>query len=181
MLILFKCVRSQLCWIQFHRSKRFSENKKFKFPAKIYEKLKKCQESKLFILKRSTNLILTIFFIEIIFFPLFVKNDFMKIKNSIFPPNYMRYGKHVQKKKFFFPGKSTNLPYYISLQELYLFFIHQKRVYENKKFNFSPKIYEMTITCQGTKFFTSKRSSNLIFTIFLQKLYFFFYSSKTIL
>ena len=38
------------------------------------------------------------FFIGIISFYLFIENVFIKIKNSIFPPKYTRYGKNVRDK-----------------------------------------------------------------------------------
>ena len=41
-------------------------------------------------------------------FLLFIKNAFIKIKNSIFPPKYTRYGKNVE-KKFFILKISTAL------------------------------------------------------------------------
>ena len=38
------------------------------------------------------------FFIRVIFFHLFIKNVFKKMRISIFPPKYTRYGKNVRKQ-----------------------------------------------------------------------------------
>ena len=61
----------------------------------IYAGYEKKSWKKLFVRKISTNLLQTIFFIWGIFFLIsFVKNVFIKIKNSISSSKYTRYGKN---------------------------------------------------------------------------------------
>ena len=58
----------------------------------------------------------------------------------------------------------------------YIFsFIHQKGFYENKKFNFPAKLYEVRKKCQKTKLFILQRSTTLVSTIFSYELYLFFF------
>ena len=56
--------------------------------------------------KKSTNSFH--FFIRVISFNLLIKNVFMKINNSIFPPKYTRYGKNYKKQDCLFQ-KDLNL------------------------------------------------------------------------
>ena len=64
----------------FIHKKRFCKNKKFYFPAKIYEIRQKCWKAKFFISKRSANFLVTIFYRSYIFC-LLMKNV---IKNKNF-------------------------------------------------------------------------------------------------
>ena len=81
--------------------KNVFKNEKFHFVPNPCGMRKKCLKTKLFDLKRSTNLVLTIFSLETSFL-LFIKNIFIKIKNSIFPPKYTGYGKNVKKQNSLF-------------------------------------------------------------------------------
>ena len=45
-------------------------------------------------------------------------------------------------------------------------FIDQKRISKNQKFNFTDKMYKVRKKFYETKFFTSKKSKNLLMTIF---------------
>ena len=57
-------------------------------------------------------------------------------------------------------------------------FIHKKQLCRNKKFNFPAKIYKTRQKCQETKFIISKRSTNLVLSIFSYKLYLLFINGK---
>ena len=76
----------------FIYKKRFSKNQKFHFLAKIYELRKKCWETKLFFLKRSTNVPMTIFSYEISF--VYQWKILLKIKKSLSKKNYAEYHKN---------------------------------------------------------------------------------------
>ena len=52
--------------------------------------------------KKIYKLALDYFLIRVISFYLFIKNVFMKIKNSIFPPKYTKYRKNVKKPNSLF-------------------------------------------------------------------------------
>ena len=104
---------------------------------------KKCWGTKLLISKRSTNFLLTIFIIGVIFLLLYIKNDFVEIKNFIFPPKYTRCGKKVKKQNYSFI-KYLQIFYWLFFHRCYIFsFIYQKRFYRNKTLHFPAKINEM--------------------------------------
>ena len=106
------------------------------------------------------------FFIGVISFLLFIKNVFLKLKNSIFLPKYMRYGKNVENEICLFQ-KHLQIKLGLFFHKNYTFsFIYLKCVCENQKFKFPAKIYGIRIKCQGTKMFISKRSTTLVHTIF---------------
>ena len=63
---------------------------------------KKISRSKIVRWKNIYRLVSDYFFIIVIYFYLFIKTFIMKIKNSIFPPKYTRYGKNVRKQNCLF-------------------------------------------------------------------------------
>ena len=73
------------------------------------------------------------FFIGFISFLLFSKNVFMNLKNSIFPPEYMRYRKSVKKKNCLFQ-KDLQIFYWPFFHRTYIFCLFMKNVIENKTF-----------------------------------------------
>ena len=62
----------------------------------MYVRYKKMLEKTIVHLKKIYKLAPDYFFTSLIFFHLFIENVFIKIKNSIFPPKYTRYGKNVR-------------------------------------------------------------------------------------
>ena len=78
------------------RSCRFNCNKRYqnwKIPlcTKSMQDTKKMLESEIFRCKNTHKLVLNYFFIRIMSFQIFIKKDFIKIKNSIFSPKNKRY------------------------------------------------------------------------------------------
>ena len=63
---------------------------------------KKMFENKIVRLNKIYKITFNYFFIRVIPFHLFIKNVFMKIKNSIFPPKYMTYRRNVRKQNYLF-------------------------------------------------------------------------------
>ena len=63
---------------------------------------KKILENKNVCFKNIYKLDCHYFSIRVISFLLFIKNVFLTIKNSIFPPKYTKYGKSIKKENYLF-------------------------------------------------------------------------------
>ena len=106
------------------------------------------------------------FFIEVTSFHLFIKNVFMKMKNSIYLTKYTRYGKNFNEKNSLFQ-RDLQICYWSFSHRKYVFCLIMKNVIKNKKFWFFKKLNEIRKKMLRTKLFISKRYTNLLQTIFL--------------
>ena len=162
----------------FYLSINLYKSKWFNFSVKIYERWIKCQQTKLFIYKRFTILVLTIFSWELRL--LFITEKcYSKNKKFIFPPKYMSYGK-LKKKICSFQRDLQICWWPFSHKSYIVWFFNQKSLYKNKWFNFLVKIYERWVKCWETKLFIYKRFTTLGLTILSWELRLFIFYWKTL-
>ena len=91
--VFVKCSRFETLWTRKNGFReRVSCLQKVHFPEKLCEINKKYQKVKLFILKKSTNFVLNIFWLNARAFIL-IEKTLLKIKNRGFRPNNARYKK----------------------------------------------------------------------------------------
>ena len=95
-------------------------------------------------------------FTQELFFCLLIRN-IIRNKKFYFAPNLCEIRKNVREENCLFE-KYLQINFRIFFHESYIFsFIHQKRFHENKKFNFTAKIYEIQGQCSETKLLIPKR------------------------
>ena len=131
-----KCWR-QNCWFQddiqihfepffdltrsfhFNRKKRY-QKWKIPFCTKSMWDTKKMIGNKIIRFRKIYKFSIDYFYIGVVYFLIFNKNFFIKIKNSIFPPKYTRYGKTVRKEICLFQ-KDIQLWYWPFFYRNYIF------------------------------------------------------------
>ena len=106
---------------------------------------KKCEEVKLFISKRPTNFVLTVFLEKRTVFIL-IKKTLLKIKSCSFRPNNGRYEKML-KSKIVHLKKIYNFDFYHFLIKRTVFVLIVKNVIKNQKFNFPDKLCDIRNKC----------------------------------
>ena len=82
--------------------KNVIKNEKLSFAPKSMRDKKKMFVNKIVRLKNIYKLTIDYFFTGVKYFILFIQNNFIRNKNSIFPTKYTRYGKNVKKQNCFF-------------------------------------------------------------------------------
>ena len=113
--------------------KKHYQKWKILFSTKSMQGTKKMPWKKILRFKKIYKLTSDYFFIRFISFHLFIKNVFMKIKNSIFPPKYTRYEQKCYKTKLLIFKIFTTLVSNIFSYDLHLLFIDEKYFWKWKK------------------------------------------------
>ena len=133
------------CNFRFYRKKRY---RKWKIPfcTKSIRNTKKILGNKIIHLKEFYDFVVDYFCIGVISFFSFIKNVFIKIKNSIFPPKYIRYRKYFQKQSCLFQ-KYLQLWCWLFFLRSYILCLSMKNVIKNENFQFLKKLDKIRKKC----------------------------------
>ena len=112
--------------------------------------MKKMLRTKIIRFRNFYNFTVDYFFIGVISFLLLNKNDFIKIKNSIFSPKCKRCGKNVKEQNCLFQ-EDTQIYFEPFFDETHSFRFNRKTRYQKRKIQFCKKSMRDTKKILGNK------------------------------